>query len=66
MILKKITTGFVIQTFDTERGSFVEQEFVAGDDVTVENEHGDVVDAADRKEIDNIYLPFNMVQPSEK
>ena len=32
MILNKITTGFVIQSFDTETGKYFLQEFVAGDE----------------------------------
>lgn len=35
MKINKITTGFVIQTFDTELGKFVSQEFIAGDDVAL-------------------------------
>lgn len=32
-IVKKITTGFVIQNYDTDTERFVSQEFVAGDQV---------------------------------
>jgi len=56
-MLKKVTVGFVVQTFDPYAGKFVSQEFVAGDEVTYENEMGDVVDEWEE------YLPFNMVQP---
>ena len=54
MLLKKVTTGFVVQTFDTEKQKFVSQEFVAGDQCDYENEDG-VED----------YLPYDMVQPSD-
>jgi hypothetical protein len=57
MLVKKITTGFVIQTFDTETRKFTGQEFVAGDQVDYENEVGMLVKSF--KE----YLPFDMVQP---
>ncbi len=57
MIVKKITTGFVIQTFDTKTGKFVSQEFIAGDQVDFEDKKGNAVE-----EFDN-YLPFDMVQP---
>lgn len=41
MIIKKITVGFVIQTYDTSLGKFMSQEFVAGDQVDFENESGE-------------------------
>jgi hypothetical protein len=59
MIVNKITTGFVVQKFDTETRQFVCQEFIAGDQVDVENEHGEPVESFDK------YLPFEMKQPSE-
>lgn len=59
MIVNKITTGFVIQKFDTETRQFVSQEFIAGDEVDVENEHGEPAESFDE------YLPFEMKQPSE-
>jgi len=55
---KKITTGFVIQTFNDD-GNCVEQEFVAGDQVDYEDIDGEPFDAHS----DN-YQPFDMVQPS--
>lgn len=62
MIIKKITIGFVVQDFDTDKGEFVSQEFIAGDEVDVEDEHGNGVD--DTVAIDAAYLPFDMVQPN--
>lgn len=65
MIIKKITTGFVIQSFDTELGEYTHQEFFAGDDVDYEDEDGNqansmMLESADGSEP---YLPFEMVQP---
>jgi hypothetical protein len=64
MLVNKITAGFVVQVFDTERKRFVSQAFVAGDDCQYEDKDGDPVDGkaldADGKEAS---LPFDMVQP---
>ena len=61
MIVKKITTGFVVQDFDTELGKFIGQEFVAGDDCQYEDALGNPVDPqlleVDGKEV---YLLFTM------
>lgn len=57
MLVKKITTGFVIQTFDTKTRKFTGQEFIAGDQVDYETETGVPVESF--KE----YLPYDMVQP---
>lgn len=65
MKIKKITTGFVIQTFDTEKQEFIEQEFVAGDTVDVEDETGNPIEDQEITGIDEKYLPFEMVQPNE-
>ena len=63
MIVNKITTGFVIQTFDTESKRFTSQNFVAGDCV-YEDADGEPVESklleVDSKEV---YLPFDMAQP---
>jgi hypothetical protein len=66
-MLKKITTGFVIQMYDTEKRMFVHQEFIAGQPVDFENEAGEAVDPSLFKDEDNTeaYLPFNMEQPKE-
>lgn len=77
MLINKITTGFVIQTFDTEKGKYVSQEFVAGDQVDYEEkETGNPMDWEEwdklnvNKELNfgpyaenEPYLPFDMVQP---
>ena len=59
MTVNKVTTGFVIQRFDTETRQFVAQEFIAGDQVDFETEYGEPVESF------NEYLPFEMKQPSE-
>jgi len=59
-MINKITTGFVIQTFD-ENNVPVAQEFVAGDQVDWENEYGEPLD--DDKLANLPYLPFEMKQP---
>lgn len=64
MIIKKITTGFVIQNFDTDTEEFVSQEFICGDQVDLEDELGDPID--DEKIPDDFwshYLDYAMVQP---
>ena len=65
MIVKKITTGFVIQTYDTEMNCCIHQEFVAGDQVEWEDEEGTTID--DMYQDDIVveafpYQPFDMVQ----
>ncbi|MGO8750590.1 MAG: hypothetical protein ACLQNE_31970 [Thermoguttaceae bacterium] len=64
MLVNKITSGFVIQVFDTELKRFVSQEFVAGDHCDYEDGNGDPVSSellkADGKDAS---LPFDMVQP---
>lgn len=57
MIVNKVTTGFVIQQFDTETRQFVSQEFVAGDQVDFEDEMGDAVESFPE------CLAFHMVPP---
>lgn len=63
MIVKKITTGFVIQEYDTETEKFVSQEFVAGDQVEYEDEEGNPVDDLTAS---IPYLSFEMVQPADE
>ena len=65
MIIQKITTGFVIQNFDTDAQNFTSQEFVAGDQVDFEID-GDAIDSIEFEDklVDHSgYLPFEMVQP---
>ena len=58
MKIKKITTGYVVQVFDTD-GKFLSQEFVASDSSDYETEDGDNVDDGD---LQDLYHPFNMEQ----
>tara|TARA_B100000497_G_C7687487_1_gene416990 strand:+ start:1821 stop:2024 length:204 start_codon:yes stop_codon:yes gene_type:complete len=58
MKIRKITAGFVIQEYDTERHRWMQQEFIAGDEVEWMSETGEVSDS-----VDSSYLPFLMVQP---
>ena len=60
MIIRKITHGFVIQTWDTENKEWTGQEFVAGDDVEYECD-GLSIDLQTAP-LDE-YFPFHMVQP---
>ena len=62
---KKITVGFVIQEFTLQDDKFVciEQSFIAGDQVDMEDEDGDSVDIDVSKEV---YQPFGMKQPNTK
>jgi len=58
MKFNKITTGFVIQTFqENAEGKFVctEQEFIAGDQCDYEDAEGNPVDPPDYE-----YQPYNM------
>lgn len=66
MIVNKITTGFVIQSFDTRKKRFVSQEFKAGDDCVYEDRKGNYVDPSVfqvNKNGDEVYLTYDMVQP---
>lgn len=74
MIINKVTIGYVVQKFDTERRRFVAQEFIAEDGHTWENEYGEALDESDNKDAEAIYglggvdeptLALEMVQPSE-
>lgn len=58
MKIKKITTGYVVQVFDTD-GEFLSQEFVASDSSDYETEDGDTVEDGD---LQDLYHPFNMQQ----
>jgi hypothetical protein len=68
MRVNKITTGFVIQTYDTDTKEWISQEFVAGTAVDYENQetgeplaHNDMAYDA----VFDEYLYFRMVQPSQ-
>lgn len=65
MLIRKVTTGSVVQVFDTDRQAFVSQEFISGDQVTYETEGDEVnvTDFEDRVVGTPSYLAFDMVQP---
>lgn len=62
MIINKITTGYVIQTYNTDTGKCESQEFVAGDECEYETEDGDSFDVDDC-EAELEYQPYEMIQP---
>lgn len=62
MTVNKITIGFVIQTFKTDTGECIGQEFIAGDEITYEDGYGEDL-GTPVQEIP--YIPFEMVQPDE-
>ena len=73
MLINKITTGFVIQTFDTDTRQYISQNFVAGDQVDYESTDGQTPIEDGFMESVNFgpyaekepYLPFDMVQPQK-
>jgi hypothetical protein len=67
MIIDKITTGFVIQRFNTDSQEFFSQEFIGGDEVAYEVDGSpiNVVNFEDRLVGKVPYLPFEMKQPDE-
>ena len=71
-VIKKITIGFVVQSFDTEKRRFFCQEFVASEDHTWEDQMGDALNLKDNADlaliygqggVDEPYLNLEMVQP---
>lgn len=66
MLLRKVTTGFVVQVFDTKTKRFVSQEFVAGDECEYEDETGDQVesDMFEGEDGREVYLEYEMKQPN--
>ena len=59
----KVTNGYVVQTFDN-KGEFVEQEFIADDEVTFENEYGETLNLKELPKQGDEYFPFDMLQKS--
>ena len=60
----KITIGFVSQTFElNDDGKMIcaKQEFIAGDEVSYEDEYGEPLDFFP----EHIYQSYNMVQPEQ-
>ena len=72
MKINKITEGYVVQTFDTETGKYIKQEFIAGDQVSYEEMDGTVANCEALESVNfglyaenEPYLPFAMKQPEE-
>ena len=63
MLARKITTGFVIQIFDTVKKKWISQEFFAGDDCEYEDVNGFTLNP---NPIEDEYLPFEMKQPTKR
>lgn len=61
MSYQKVTVGYVVQKYD-DLGNPVSQWFVAGDDVSYEDEVGEPIDVPSNEQ----YLPFNMEQPESE
>ena len=68
MLVNKVTTGFVIQTFDLDTSRCTMQQFVAGDSCDIETLGGLNVEENDKIMLTagNLYYPYDMVQPGEK
>lgn len=67
MIVRKITTGFVVQQFDADTGRCVSQEFVAGEQVEWEDRQGNAISDGDFGiDVEGLYHPLEMKQPEEK
>lgn len=64
MNFRKITPGFIIQTFN-DAGEFLSQEFISGDDVEYETEDGDPINVMDMPLAGNEYFPFEMKQDTQ-
>ena len=60
---KKITVGFVVQEYDDD-GNPLHQEFIAGDEVTYEDENGETLDSIEVDTESEEYLPYHMIQPN--
>lgn len=63
MKVYKVTDGYVVQVFDTDTKKWVDQEFVCGDDVQLQDERRNPIDADTQEIMADQYLPFTMIQP---
>ena len=64
-MIKKITVGFVVQQFEND-GTFISQEFIAGDQVDYEDEDGESIDIDMDFDLNgNPYQAFDMVQSTD-
>ena len=64
MTFQKLTTGEVIQVFDST-GKCISQRFFAGDIVEYQTDNGNSIDIDDMPLVGREYEPFDMVQPKE-
>jgi hypothetical protein len=66
MIITKVTCGFVAQRFDTAAGRWLDQAFIAGDQVEYEDARGNPLDTDKLPQsIERAYLRLEMKQPGE-
>lgn len=72
MKIHKITSGFVVQVFDTDTGKYESQTFHAGTQVDYEDSTGNTLDGDEMEKYNfgpytekEPYLPFIMVQPGQ-
>ena len=66
MLYKKITHGFVVQTFN-DAGQCVKQEFFVSDENDeFETEDGDEINKDHMPFGGNEYFPFDMIQPTRE
>lgn len=63
MLIEKITTGYVVQIYDTETKTFTSQKFVAGDEVTYQVDDQIIVPDQINVSENELYLTFEMQQP---
>lgn len=63
MLIHKTTIGFVVQTFDTDNQRYIQQSFIAGDDVQYEQDVGTMNVPIDDPDIPTMNL--EMKQPRE-
>lgn len=64
--IRKITHGYVVQTYDTDLQCCIRQEFIAGDLVEYEDAQGNIIEPEDgitTAFVMQTYQPYHMVQP---
>jgi len=59
-VIRKVTSGFVVQVFNADTGDCMGQEFVSSDEVEYEDARGNPID---HTAAESICQPFHMVQP---
>jgi hypothetical protein len=67
MIVHKVTTGFVMQEFETDTGRCLSQQFIAEDEVEWADRQGNLVSDGDFGiDLEGLYFPLEMKQPEEQ